>query len=185
MEPLASKIRPIHKLAYISPKLQDSASSIQGGGLFAVAPIIKRELLLDFTAYKDRYVTALEADRLYAGGFDHLLQVDDDRFILTVQGDEPSAFGHVNHSCDPNCGIRGSFEFVAMRDIKLGEEITIDYAMIDSSDYKIKCKCGSGRCRGVITGNDWKSPGLQKRYAGYFSKYLAKKIWPVKTIWNP
>jgi len=144
--------------------------------LFAIEPIAKGELVLDFTAYKDRYVTTQEADHLYAGGFDHLLQVDDDRFILTVQGDEPTAYGHVNHSCDPNCGIHGSFEFVAMRDIKLGEEITIDYAMIDSSDYKIECKCGSSLCRSIITGNDWKSPELQKRYAGYFSEYLKKKI---------
>ena len=176
MEPLVSKILPISELAYISPKLQDAPSPIQGGGLFAVVPIAKGELLLDFTAYKDRYVTAQGADHLYEGGFDHLLQIDDDRFILTVQGNEPAKYGHVNHSCDPNCGIRGSVEFVAMRDIKRGEEITIDYAMIDSSDYKIECKCDSAQCRGIITGNDWKSLELQKRYVGYFSEYLRKKI---------
>ena len=39
----------------------------------------------------------------------------------------------VNHSCEPNCGIRvnetGAHDFVAMRDIILNEEITFDYAM--------------------------------------------------------
>ena len=39
----------------------------------------------------------------------------------------------VNHSCDPNCGIKvnetGAHDFVARKDIEVGEEITFDYAM--------------------------------------------------------
>ena len=27
-----------------------------------------------------------------------------------------------------------------------------------------------------VTGNDWKRPDLQQRYAGWFSSYLARKI---------
>ena len=40
----------------------------------------------------------------------------------------------VNHSCDPNCGVRvnadvDGFDFVALAPIAAGEEITFDYAM--------------------------------------------------------
>src|SRR5215510_13696998 len=65
----------------------------------------------------------------------------------------------------------------AMRDIQPGEEITFDYAMTESSDYSMPCKCGREYCRGIITGNDWKNGKLQQKYAGYFSEYLNKKIF--------
>ena len=39
----------------------------------------------------------------------------------------------VNHSCNPNCGIKvneaGAHDYVAMRDIEPGDEVTFDYAM--------------------------------------------------------
>src|SRR3989338_4766852 len=37
---------------------------------------------------------------------------------------------YISHSCEPNLGIKQRSLFVAMKDIKKGEEITIDYAMI-------------------------------------------------------
>ena len=40
---------------------------------------------------------------------------------------------NVNHSCDPNCGVRlndaQAFDFVARRPIDAGQELTFDYAM--------------------------------------------------------
>lgn len=88
---------------------------------------------------------------------------------------------YFNHSCKPNSGFRGQIILVAMRDIKIGEEITIDYAMItckskNARNYRFKCLCNSKKCRGIITNNDWKSPILQKRYKGYFQFYLQKII---------
>lgn len=40
----------------------------------------------------------------------------------------------LNHLCNPNVGVRGEITFVAMRDIKAGEELTTDYAMIDDDN---------------------------------------------------
>jgi hypothetical protein len=31
-------------------------------------------------------------------------------------------------------------------------------------------------CRRILTGKDWQRPELKKRYAGYFSAYLTRKI---------
>jgi uncharacterized protein len=81
-----------------------------------------------------------------------------------------------NHSCDANIGIRGAITFVAMRDIRADEELTHDWAMTDDDDYSVECKCGAPNCRGILTGKDWQRPELQKRYAGYFSPYLARRI---------
>ena len=81
-----------------------------------------------------------------------------------------------NHSCDANLGMRGEITFVAMRNIRAGEELTHDWATTDDDDYSVKCKCGSTNCRGTLTGKDWQRPELQARYAGYFSAYLTEKI---------
>ncbi|MEL6312210.1 MAG: SET domain-containing protein-lysine N-methyltransferase, partial [Pseudomonadota bacterium] len=83
----------------------------------------------------------------------HASQVGLDRFVLHA---DPVRF--VNHSCDPNCGIRlnaeGGHDIVAMRAILTGDEITFDYAM---RNYVIEhfppvCRCGAAMCRVRITG---------------------------------
>ena len=84
----------------------------------------------------------------------------------------------VNHSCDPNCGIKlnetGAQDYVAMKDIPSGEEITFDYAM---QNYKIdhfpvSCQCGSSDCRGSIGG--WVDLPQDKRvkYESFVAPYL-------------
>lgn len=37
----------------------------------------------------------------------------------------------LNHSFEPNVGVRGQITFVTLRYVDRGEEFTIDYAMID------------------------------------------------------
>lgn len=89
---------------------------------------------------------------------------------------------YINSSCDPNAGFKGQIFLVAMRDIEKGEEIVYDYAMVmhsndkSNSYFKIKCLCGSEKCRGYITEDDWKIPELQKKYDGYFQYFLQEKI---------
>lgn len=89
---------------------------------------------------------------------------------------------YVNHSCDPNTGFKGQIFMVAMKNIKKGEEIVYDYAMImhtndkSNSYFQFDCVCGSRNCRKVIGENDWKKKDLQKKYNGYFQYYLQEKI---------
>jgi hypothetical protein len=81
-----------------------------------------------------------------------------------------------NHSCNPNLGVRGEITLVAMRDIRVGEELTHDWATTDDDEYSVECECGAANCRKILTGKDWQKPELQKRHASYFSAYLADKI---------
>jgi SET domain-containing protein len=59
---------------------------------------------------------------------------------------------YINHSCDPNLAariIKGHILYMSVRDIKPGEELTVDYHF-DKKVDKVPCHCGSKKCRGVI-----------------------------------
>ena len=81
----------------------------------------------------------------------------------------------INHSCDPNGGIRKTSELFALRDIKKGEEITYDYsATIAPTRWHMKCKCGSKNCRKIL-GDVLSIPKRQlKKYKelGALQKYM-------------
>lgn len=161
--------------SWISPKIRTDKSSI-GRGIFAVAAITRNEIVIDSSASGKRLTSAQiaalpDADERW----DYAFQIDNDLYF--VPQDKPEESDFLNHSCAPNCGIQGNLKIVALRDIAPGEEVTYDYAMSESMPlWRLDCRCGQGECRGVITGNDWRNKELQKKYRGYFSSYLEKKI---------
>jgi uncharacterized protein len=162
-------------LSYLSPKTEVRESKIHGDGLFAIADIAKDEIV----AVKGGHIVDRKTLRKkitpVLGPVE--IQIGDDLFIAPVTGDERElSMLYLNHSCDPNLGVRGEITFVAMRDIRAGEELTHDWATTDDGDYCVECNCGAVDCRKILTGKDWQCPDLQKRYAGYFSAYLARKI---------
>ena len=102
------------------------------------------------------------------------LQVEEDLYLVSTH-DGPADW--VNHSCDPNCGLRGQIALVALRRLEPGEEICFDYAMSDGTPYdQFVCGCGAATCRGKVTGDDWQKPELWARYRGHFSPYLQRRI---------
>lgn len=162
-------------LSYRSPKTEVRESKIHGRGLFATADIAKDEIV----AVKGGHIISREPLREKVtprlGPVE--IQIDGDLFIAPVTEEErDGSMLYTNHSCDPNLGMRGEIIFVAMRDIRAGEELTHDWAMTDDDDYSVECNCGVPNCRKILSGKDWQRPELQARYAGYFSEYLAKKI---------
>jgi SET domain-containing protein len=162
-------------LSYRSPKTEIRDSKIHGRGLFATADIAEGEVV----AVKGGHIVSREQLREQVtprlGPVE--IQIGDDLFITPVtQGQRDGSMLYSNHSCNANLGMRGEITFVALRDIRAGEELTHDWATTDDDDYSVQCKCGAPQCRGTLTGKDWQRPELQKRYAGYFSAYLAEKI---------
>jgi uncharacterized protein len=83
---------------------------------------------------------------------------------------------HLNHSCEPNLGLQGQIVFVALRDVAVGEELTFDYAMNDDEQDEMQCRCGTPTCRGTITGFDWRKAEIQRKYDGYFSWFIQRRI---------
>jgi SET domain-containing protein len=162
-------------LSYRSPKTEVRESKIHGRGLFAIADIAKDEIVAIKGGNIVDRKSLLEEITSLLGPVE--IQIDDDLFIAPVSDEERElSMLYLNHSCDPNLGVRGEITFVAMRDIRAGEELTHDWAMTDDDGYSLKCKCGAPDCRKNLTGKDWQRSDLQKRYSGYFSAYLARKI---------
>jgi SET domain-containing protein len=143
-----------------------------GRGVFAREPIEAGRIVAVFggAAIPGPILRALPSDHQQRA-----LQVADDVYLLT---ERDAGVGHlINHSCDPSCRMAGEVTLVAARDIAPGEQITFDYATTDSTPYdEFECVCGEPNCRGKVTGEDWMDPALQRRYRGWFSPYLQRRI---------
>ena len=162
-------------LSYRSPKTEVRESKIHGRGLFATADIAKDEIVAVKGGHIINRKTLREQVTPHLGPVE--IQIDQDLFIAPVTDEErEGSMLYSNHSCNPNLGMRGEITFVAMRDICEGEELTHDWATTDADDYSVECKCGAHNCRQILTDKDWQRADLQKRYAGYFSAYLAHNI---------
>jgi SET domain-containing protein len=164
----------MRNLSYLSPKAEVRRSPIHGKGLFAVRAIKKGEIV----AVKGGYIfdrRTLRKIQKSVGPAE--IQIAEGLFIgLYTKTQKQGGMIFSNHSCEPTIGVKGQIVFVAIRDIKSGEELTHDWATTDDDNYKLKCRCGAPACRKVITGKDWQRKDLQRKYRGYFSWYLEEKI---------
>jgi hypothetical protein len=160
-------------LSYLSPSLEARPHPAKGGqGIFAREPIPKGALLLVWGGEIYTYEQYLQVP---ANRQPHFIQVEEGLYLGAPDRPEPADY--LNHSCNPNAGLSGQIALIALRDIPVDEEICIDYAMSDGSPYdEFECACGALECRGRVTGDDWQLPELQRKYAGYFSPYLQRRI---------
>ena len=139
-----------------------------GKGLFTVEDIRKGEIIADWTGGK--IFTAEKCSNLPEEVRDHAIQFEEHKWIDTT------GIGHfINHSCEPNCGIKGKLKIIAIRNIKKGEWLTYDYEMTEDSYWKMRCKCGSKNCRSTIGAFKNMPENLRKKYRGYISEWLVEK----------
>lgn len=160
---------------YISPKARKGdESGIAGRGLHAVEPIAAGEVV----AVKGGHIVTTKTLRELPDPLpDSDVQITDDLHLVAISDAEyEQSMLFLNHSCEPNVGFGGNIVLVAMRDIGAGEELTTDYALFDDYDGQMTCSCGAPGCRISIDGHDWQRPELQRKYRGYFSWYLQRKI---------
>lgn len=165
--------------SWLNPKCEVRNAEGAFRGVFAVEAVSAGELL----CITGGHVMRVTEDPVLNGETKDLAIMINEEFCIGPKYEleiEDSDF--FNHSCNPNAGLRGQIFLVAMRDIQRDEEVAFDYAMVlyespgNLENYEFYCHCGSGNCRGKVTGNDWKLPNLQKRYDGYFSWYLQERI---------
>lgn len=161
--------------SYLSPKLEARPLPQKGGhGIFARTAVAQGERLL---VWGGDIVNAAQLAQLPAHLQPYSIQVEEGLYLASRPDDDPEPADYLNHSCAPNAGFDGQIVLVALRDIVPDEEICIDYAMCDGSPYdEFACQCGAALCRGRITGDDWRKPELQARYAGRFIPYLQRRI---------
>jgi SET domain-containing protein len=130
-----------------SPGLKVAASPIHGKGCFATVRFARRKKIAEYTGER---ITNAEAERrgrrrvLRISGLDSRWSIDG-----AVGG---NGTHYINHSCRPNSFLQTYGKrliVLALRDIRPGEEITVDYVSSMHSDKK-RCSCGARDCRGTI-----------------------------------
>jgi SET domain-containing protein len=131
----------------LAPGLTVRKSRINGKGCFATRRFERGRKIADYTG---ELITNAEANRR-AGR--RLLRICAINSRWSLDGSLGGNGTHyINHSCEPNSFMKilyGHIQFYALRDIRPGEEITIDYESTLHSDTK-RCYCGAKTCRGTI-----------------------------------
>lgn len=112
----------------------------------------------------------------------HSFQTDWNRHV-----DLNSPACYINHSCDPNVGIRdnshGGFDFVALREITLQEEVTWDYETSEYTSIAVpRCLCGAANCRKVIRGFQCRrdDPSWKPTHLAYYLRGNTQVHTPAK-----
>ncbi|GAB4299088.1 MAG: hypothetical protein Kow0098_25220 [Ignavibacteriaceae bacterium] len=112
-------------------------SGIHGRGIFTNVDIPKGSVIMriegEIISAEECMRREDEEDNVY------IFWIDDDCYIDTSETDK---IKFINHNCEYNCDIEDaddvSLLLVAARDIKAGEELTIDYGYEEIYDY---CNC--------------------------------------------
>jgi uncharacterized protein len=163
---------------WLHPDVAVRDSAIQGRGLFALADLgegcvvvrlggreVSTAELQDLLAAAGRDPAAPYVDTLGLGADTHL--------VLPPGSD----VHYGNHSCDPNLWHVDPVTLTTRRDVAAGEELTVDYGTQTAlAGWSMACTCGSPRCRGVVTGADWKRAELRQRYGRHWVAPLLRLI---------
>jgi uncharacterized protein len=129
----------------MSEKLEVRESGIYGMGCFARAGFAARKKIALYAGETVRGVRRIEA-RLRAQDAIKVIRLAHDLAIDGASGGDETAY--INHSCAPNAFMRivpgDKVAFFALRDIRPGEEITVNYR--DPYHPEV-CRCGAPNCR--------------------------------------
>ncbi len=145
-----------------------------GKAVFAAVAFDEGQPLLEFTGRRHRMS---QVPSLMRGGGDRFVQVTPEHYM----GPSGRLDDLVNHSCDPNAGLRftddGVF-LVAIKGIAPGEEVTWDYSTtLAESNWHMICQCRSPACRRVIGNFSTMSPERQQwfRARNLVAPYLRRR----------
>lgn len=154
-------------------------SPVHGRGLFALAPIRAGEAVIIWggVVFTRAEVEAGKVAPGSAGRIGEGVYLGSWAGTYDRERDDRGDF--INHSCDPNVWMQDEVTQVARREISAGEELSMDYSMIQEEEDWVApwvCQCGSALCRGRVRGTDWQREDLQRRYAGHFSPFINRRI---------
>lgn len=131
-------------------------SVVAGEGAFATRDIYPGE---NIGEYMGERITEDQAVERYGDqAFTMLFSLDNGYLVDGSVGG--NGCEKVNHGCDPNVhayvrkGKKRAVVYQALREIKKGEELLIDYRLNITNPReaytKFRCNCGSGNCRGTM-----------------------------------
>lgn len=135
----------------------ETRPGVSGTGLFVKRRVGARKPIIEYTGNRvsgSELFRMEQALDLYGKDPEGFVLVNDDKQFIDPRGVGNDA-QFVNHSCEPNAelreirlGDRVIVVIVALRAIKAGEEVLVDYGYESHRTMKpIFCDCGSKRCR--------------------------------------
>lgn len=136
------------------------ASGIHGNGVFASRKIPAGQRIVEYRGERIDWETALQRAEEKDGPLGHtfLFSLADGRVI--DGGRRGNAARYINHSCEPNCEAMehedGRVYIYALRDIRRGEELSYNYALIYDGRHTaaikraFACRCGAPGCSGIM-----------------------------------
>lgn len=138
----------------------------KGKGVFALRDFGQGEFI-----FRRRHGRVIKNDEIHSLSEDdarHLCELDRETSAVLLP---PGCF--LNHSCDPNAMRRGVKVF-AWRDIRAGEEVTIDYRLNAFDDEcRWECLCGGAGCTGTVVGSFFAlTPERQRVYLPYAPPFI-------------
>jgi len=138
-------------------RLACGKSGIHGIGLFCKVPHKKGDLVIEYVGDSVRPTVADERERKcyqgVVGAGTYMFRLNE---TTVVDATRAGNMAHlINHSCDPNCSSRvfdngdeAHVAITALRDLRVGEELTYDYRFL--GDERLPCNCGTAKCRGEV-----------------------------------
>jgi len=160
----------------------------RGFGLFAACPLRAGEIVERYEERAHVLVSRRHVERNWQGlcrqWFHHYAWPVTDN-LNVMWSDDPEDWRPINHACDPNTWLDG-LDLVARRDIRPGEELTVDYATFCGPTMSaFECHCGSSGCRRVILGTDHLLPLVRKRYGDHVSDFVRGTWRNIGPDWQP
>jgi D-alanine-D-alanine ligase len=137
-------------------KYKLKGNSISGYGIYAKCDIAAGELIFAGEERNQRLATRSHVEQNWSAAEQknfrrYAYPVSNEVFLLW--DDDPAEWAPQNHSCAPNTICHG-LNVIALRTIRTGEELTLDYAnFLDESAESFTCRCGAPNCRGEIRGS--------------------------------
>ncbi|HYD04044.1 MAG TPA: SET domain-containing protein [Alphaproteobacteria bacterium] len=153
-------------------KVDVKKSKISGKGIYANRDIKKDEII---------YIVK---------GFTHEFDPEDDEWSLPhsvsftqnkwINPHPYNPLRYTNHSCNPNAIIGEGLRVIALKKIKKGEEVTIDYSLTENEHEKIelcRCKCGNKNCRKNIYSIHFLPEDMIKKNKKYLRKWIVDSYY--------
>ena len=167
-------------------------SEIHGQGVFAKKAFLKGDMVLEIDD-SDPVLDRGSLTSEQAIFIDVFVSVDGKEKVTWMKS--PERF--INHSCDPNNYVRtdmrtGVRRAWALKNIRIGDELTWDYALNIWEEWvsPVPCNCGAENCRRMIRGNYFTLPReTQRRYLTLldepFKKRFTKEIRSLNLATEP
>ncbi|MBC7700491.1 SET domain-containing protein-lysine N-methyltransferase [Aquabacterium sp.] len=154
-DPNADQASPAAKGQAADPQkfaVEVKPSAIDGQGVFALQAVAARrkigEIRGESVSTAEAFKRAKAADKSTGRVF--MIAVSNARSVDATASADPLRFA--NHSCVPNMVFKvqqGRVAFYALRDIAVGEELTVAYGPTHHAG-RLACRCGAPGCAGSL-----------------------------------